>query len=472
MTLWIVVGLAALLASLWLALPFLRQGQTDSNEAEHAISIYRDQRAEVERDSRAGLISGAERDAAEQEIERRALRAARRLDPSLSLSRRSPVAAAMVALASVVGAIGLYSLLGTPQAPDQPLQARLDVILERRAATGEPANQAGVQIGKTEEQPESFEGWWALARAHAAAGDHASAVEAYRRAATLSNDDPAVLSAYAEAMTLANGNRVPLAARLIFSQAQGQSNDPRARYYLALAKAQDQDFEGALADWLALYNDSSPEAPWVPLVRRDIVNMARFLEMDLADLLPDASEAELAKAAARVEPLAGVEETAARQAAALEADPKNWEGWIQLARLRAQLGEDEAAESALREGREYFAGAPFVLGKIDEAAQELGLTLQVARGPSDADVAAAGQMTQQQRDDMVLGMVDGLAERLKSDPRDLEGWLMLIRSYAVLQDPESARKAVADAGRTFDSQPAKREQILQLAESLGIAVDR
>lgn len=471
MTLWIVIAVAALLTALWLARPFLRQGQMDSNEAEHAISIYRDQRDEVQRDAEAGLISDSELDAAAQEIERRALRAARRHDSSISVSHRAPAVAAAVALAAVAGAVGLYGLLGTPQAPDQPLQARLEAILERRAAEGDAAGPAQPEMPQAEAQPETFEGWWTLARARAASGDYAAAVEAYRRAAELSDDDPAVLSAYAEAMTMANGNRVPQAARLIFSQAQGLSNDPRARYYLALAQAQDQNFEGALEGWLALYHDSSPEAPWMPLVRRDIVNMARFLELDLAGLLPDATEAELAKAAAPVQPQASVEETAIRQAAALEADPKNWQGWIQLARLRMQLGEQEAAAAALVQGREHFAGAPFVLAKMDEAAEELGLAARAPRGPSDAEVAAAGEMTQQERDEMVRGMVAGLAERLESEPQDLEGWLMLIRSYAVLQDPQAARQAVADARRAFEAEPAKHRQIVQLADSLGVPVD-
>ena len=468
MTVWIAVAVLAVLAALWLARPFLLRGEMESNEAEHAISIYRDQRDEVNRDARSGLISAAERDAAEQEIERRALRAARLLDASLSVTRRSPVLALAVAMLAATGALGLYGLLGTPAAPDQPLAARRAAILERQAAAGNVESQAQLQIERSENGAESFEGWWTLARSHAAAGDYAAAVEAYRRAAELSEDDSAVLSAYAEAMTLANGNKVPAAARLIFSQAQGLSNDPRARYYLALAKAQEQNFEGALGDWLALLNESSPEAPWVPLVRRDIVNMARFLERDLADLLPDATAAELAKAAAPVDTSGSLAETIIRQAAALEVDPKNWQGWIQLARLHARQGAHQAAAAALDSGRGHFAGAPFVLSKFDEAAADLGLVSAPPRGPSDADVAAAGALSEEERDAMVRGMVEGLAARLDSQPRDFEGWLMLIRSYAVLQDPAAARKAVADASAAFRDEPTKRQEITQLADSLGI----
>ena len=485
MTLWIAVTLAAALAALWLAWPFLRRAAVEPTEADHAISIYRDQRDELQRDARNGLISDAERDAAEQEIERRALRAARLLDAGVSVARRSPALAAAAALLTLASSLGLYSQLGTPEAEDQPLAARREAVLERRAEAGDLESRAMLLVDRLQESPESFEDWWLLARSYGALGDHASAADAYRRAAALSDDDPAVLSAYAEAMTLANGNKVPQAARLIFAQVRDANGDPRARYYIALAKAQAQDFEGALADWRALLADSSEAAPWRPVVRRDIVNMARFLRLELRALLPDATEAELAKAALPVERApaqaeAPAAESAESLAAALAVDPKDWQGWIRLAELRAAEGAGAEARAAIEAGREHYASAPFVLAKLDEAAAALGLNglaeaAEAAegdgapRGPSEAEVAAAAELSESERDAMVRGMVEGLADRLEGQPDDLDGWLMLIRSYAVLQDPEAAREAVRRAKAAFDGVPERLEQIVRLAESLGVS---
>ena len=472
MTIWLVIAAAVALTVFWLARPFLQRGQSDPNEAEHAISIYRDQRDEVGRDSRSGLISAAEREAAEREIESRALRAARMLDTGLSVTRRSPVLAAVVAMLSVATSLGLYGYIGSPHVPDRPLAERREALLERRAAEGDIESKAMLVIERSGDNPEGFEDWWRLARSYAAVGDYASAADAYRRAAELSGDDAAVLSAYAEAMTLANGNKVPLGAKLIFSQAVQSANDPRARYYLALAKAQAQDFDGALADWQALYAESSAEAPWMPLVRRDIVNMARFLERDLATLLPDASEAELAKAAVPVTPAGGqgnTGESIATLSAALETNPRDWQGWIRLAQLQAEDGSAARARQSLATARKHYAGAPFVLGKIEEAEARLGLVQGVARGPNEDDIAAASAMSQEDRDAMVRSMVDGLAARLIGQPDDLEGWLMLIRSYAVLQDAPAARKAVEDAGIVFKDAPAKLQQVVRLADSLGVS---
>lgn len=472
MILWIAIAAAAALAGTWLAWPFLVRGQVESNEAEHAISIYRDQRDELRRDARDGLISEVERDAAEQEIERRALRAARQLDTGLLVSRRNSGLALAAALLIAISSLGLYGVLGTPSAEDQPLAARRMAILERQAQAGDIESKILLLVERTQEDPENFEDWWLLAQAYGAMGDYAAAAEAYRRAVDLSDEAPAVLSAYAEALTLANGNKVPVAAKLIFAQAQQKANDPRARYYLALAKAQAQDFEGALEGWLLLLNDSTPEAPWTPVVRRDVVNMVRFLDLDLLQVLPDATPEEVAKAAMPVERTP----TSAPDIATLEdrlaQDPKDWEGWIALARLRSGEGDDAAAKAAIDAGREQFPGAPFVLAKFDETAQALGLEqAEVQAGPSDAEVAAAAQMSEANRDAMVRGMVEGLANRLETQPHDLQGWLMLIRSYAVLQDPDAARAAVRDAKSAFRDTPADLLQIMQLANSLGVEVE-
>lgn len=476
MTLWLIAGLVALLVALWLGRPFFRRGQIEANEAEYAISIYRDQQDELQRDCDEGRISEAERDAAEREIERRTLRAARNLDTSPSIGRPAPLLAALAALFVLAGSIGLYAWLGTPTAEDQPHAARQAEMRERLAQAGDLESQAQILAARVEENPDSFEGWWMLARSYAAMGDHAMAAGAYRQAARLRDDDPAVLSAYAEAMTLANGNKVPMAARLVFAQVQQKTNDPRARYYLALAKAQAQDFEGALTGWVSLLQDSTADAPWVPLVRRDIVNMVRFVEGDLLAVLPDATPAERAKAGQNPTPTAAATTDPSAEIAALKASltetPKNWEASIQLAKLEAAQGTPEAAQATLEEAKRLYAGAPFVLAKLDEAGAELGLgagdDATRRRGPSDADVAAASQMSEHERDAMVRGMVDGLATRLKAQPDDLEGWLMLIRSYAVLQLVPEAEGAVQDAKLAFQGNVEDLQEIERLALTLGI----
>jgi cytochrome c-type biogenesis protein CcmH len=69
---------------------------------------------------------------------------------------------------------------------------------------------------------------------------------------------------------------------------------------------------------------------------------------------------------------------------------------------------------------------------------------------------------------MVRGMVSRLADRLKQDGSDLEGWLRLARAYVVLGERDKASKALDDARRALASDPGKIRQIDDFARSSGL----
>lgn len=58
---------------------------------------------------------------------------------------------------------------------------------------------------------------------------------------------------------------------------------------------------------------------------------------------------------------------------------------------------------------------------------------------------AAQQMSAEDRNAMVRGMVDRLAERLRENPNDADGWLRLARAREVLGEAEPAREALRQA---------------------------
>jgi cytochrome c-type biogenesis protein CcmH len=92
-----------------------------------------------------------------------------------------------------------------------------------------------------------------------------------------------------------------------------------------------------------------------------------------------------------------------------------------------------------------------------------------ANGPSAGDVAAAGTMTDAQRTDMIRGMVQRLADRLRTDGSDVEGWLRLVRSYAVLGDRDKAKDAANEARRALSDRPDQIKRIDDLVKDLGLA---
>jgi cytochrome c-type biogenesis protein CcmH len=87
-------------------------------------------------------------------------------------------------------------------------------------------------------------------------------------------------------------------------------------------------------------------------------------------------------------------------------------------------------------------------------------------GPSAEDVAAAQKLSPEDRAAMVRGMVERLAERLKQDGSDLEGWLRLVRAYTVMGDRDRALSAVADARRALGHDADKLRRLDELVREL------
>ena len=102
------------------------------------------------------------------------------------------------------------------------------------------------------------------------------------------------------------------------------------------------------------------------------------------------------------------------------------------------------------------------------SAPEQSATGSNAPGPSAEDVAAASQMSEGDRGEMIRGMVARLAERLKSDGSDPDGWLRLLRAYMVLGDRDKARAAAGDARRALTNEPDKLRRLEDGVKQLGI----
>lgn len=68
----------------------------------------------------------------------------------------------------------------------------------------------------------------------------------------------------------------------------------------------------------------------------------------------------------------------------------------------------------------------------------------------------------------IRAMVDGLAARLAADGSDFEGWLRLLRSYAVLGDAAKAREAAAIVRQRFAAESDKITRLDGLLNELGI----
>lgn len=86
-------------------------------------------------------------------------------------------------------------------------------------------------------------------------------------------------------------------------------------------------------------------------------------------------------------------------------------------------------------------------------------------GPTQEQLAAAASIAPSQQQDMAEGMVERLAARMENDPGNVEGWIMLMRSYTTLGREDAAQQAYGEA---MQANPQAREQLQQAAETLGL----
>lgn len=109
---------------------------------------------------------------------------------------------------------------------------------------------------------------------------------------------------------------------------------------------------------------------------------------------------------------------------------------------------------------------PIVRANIAQAAEAGGIALPPANGPDADSIAAAADMTANDRQAMILSMVESLRDRLDETPDDTEGWLRLARAYDVLGDRAAAFTALA---RAADSAPDDASLAYQFLErTIGI----
>ena len=83
-------------------------------------------------------------------------------------------------------------------------------------------------------------------------------------------------------------------------------------------------------------------------------------------------------------------------------------------------------------------------------------------------MTAAAAMGDKDRNEMIRGMIARLADRLKQNGNDIDGWQRLLRAYVVLGDREKAQAAAADARRALSSDTDKLRQIDDMIKSLGL----
>ena len=389
MILGITLTIMTLAAIALVVLPLIRSNRDSATRAAHEIEIYRDQLDEVDRDVARGVIGPDDAVAARTEIGRRMLAATDGVEivkagsPAGKLpAKPRRITAIITGLCVPALAIFVYVTHGSPDLP------------------GKPAAEVRAANGTDPKAPE---------------GDVAQRQEVAGLAAALEKN-PADIESWITLGTVLTQMKRHRQAAVAFTQAMR----------LAPANAEFASRAGE-ALTVAAGGQVTPDA------------QASFTEALRRD--PGEPRAQYYQGVADQQ--GGRLRAALDRWVALEAASPPDAPWLRflrprIARLAGEIGIDSNALAALR------ARAPPLTAGLPIAARRTAAPTP-APGPTREQMAAARNMSAEDRQAMIRNMVDGLAEKLKDNPDDVAGWLRLGRARGVLGDRATATEAYAKA---------------------------
>ncbi|NBB52120.1 c-type cytochrome biogenesis protein CcmI, partial [Rhizobium sp. CRIBSB] len=240
MILWFVLTLLIVLAAVGLVIPLVRP-RTPTESGTTAVGILKGQLSELESQRVAGSVDDTEAARLKLEIERRLLAEARTEEaPARPLGEKALTRLAFgIAAVVVLGAAGLYALMGKPDMPSAPRPSATAGSTAGDHPTGDlPAMILQLQT-QVQANPDDAEGWRLLGWSYFQTGAFNEAAVAYGRAAALQPSNSSHASAQGEALVQAAGGQVTPAAAAAFQTAlRADPADPRARYFLAVQQDQ------------------------------------------------------------------------------------------------------------------------------------------------------------------------------------------------------------------------------------------
>lgn len=406
---WVLAGAMAAAVAGLIALAVLRGGRGGAGWAEGAAdaAVYRDQLAEIARDLARGTIPAEEAERLRAEVARRLIEADRAGLAEAPAATQGPgPAGAVLALALALVAGGGVAGYLWLGAPGYP-----DLPLAGRIAASEALRAA---------RPAQTE------------------AEAAAEAAALLPDRPVPDPQFAALM---DQLRARTAAR---------PEDPEGQRLLAENEARLGNFAAAHAAQARLIALKGAQA-----TAADHAFHARLMIGASAGTV----SAEAAAALAR----------------ALAADPSNAEALFMNGLAEAQIGRPDLAFANWARYLDVApAGHPFlpeVRASIGMFATAAGVryTLPPERGPSAADIAGAGALSEGERAAMVRSMVEGLAARLAAEGGPAEDWARLIGALGVLGETARARAIWTEAQDRFAGREDDLAALRAAAVQAGVA---
>lgn len=222
-------------------------------------------------------------------------------------------------------------------------------------------------------------------------------------------------------------------------------DDLRGHELLAQTESSVGNMAGARSAYARVIALRGPEA-----TAGDHVQLAELMIMAAGGLVTPEAEAELGKT--------------------LDLDPSNGPARYYTGLMMAQVGRPDRAfelwRPLLEESPPDAPWAAPIRAEIETLADAAGIRYSLpqapAPGPDASAVAAAAEMTEEERQAMIAEMVGGLESRLMNEGGSAEEWARLVNSLRVLGEEGRADQALA-AGRAALAQDPDGLKLLDAA---------
>ena len=409
MLFWIISAALALLIAALFALALLTRRAEAEHPAAYDLRIYRDQLKEVERDLARGVINEADAERIRTEVGRRVLAADAQLAIA-DVSSQQPraltiVIAATIALILTGGGVAIYTQLGTPGLGDLPHKARL---------------QASQDLYSSRSSHEAFLARLPVRNAPQQEAGYLELVERLREAVASRPDE-----------------------------LQGQQ-------FLAQSEARLGNYAAARAAQSAVIRLKGEAVG-----ASDFVTMAQMYITEADGYVSPEAEAALRRAlrADRTDPVARY--FLGQMWLQNDRPDRAFGLWSQL----LNEGPEEAPWIApIRQSIDdiaWLAGVEYTQPAPSEMATDMP-------GPTVQDIENAGEMTPEERQEMVQSMVQRLNDRLATEGGTPEEWARLISAYGSLGDEGHARAIWLEAQQRFADTPDALETVRRGAARAGV----
>lgn len=402
---WVIIGLLVLLIISLITWALLRGRDAGEVAATFDVQVYRDQLSGVERDLERGVVTPEEAARIKVEVSRRLLDADKAVQATADVTG-APKFASYAAIAVV--AVTLVSGVGVYQRIGQP---------------GYPDLPLKLRIENAQE--------------HRRARPNQAAVEA--------TIPPMIEEVEPRHKALVERLRVAVAEH---------PNDLKGQHLLVTNEA-------ALGNYIAAYQAQ---------IRVIEIKGTHVRAKDLSEL----AEWMIIAAGGYVSPEA---ESALKRA--LERDPNDGKARYYSGLMFYQNGRPDMAFKLWRQLLDRSAPSdPWVgpiRGQIEDAAAWAGVNYTLPEmapalaGPDADALAAASDMTVEERQAMIGGMVAQLSERLASEGGSAQEWAQLIGALGVLGETDRAQAIWAEAQNVFAADTTALAMVRAAAQKAGVA---